>query len=347
LSTVRFGILGAAHVAPSALVWPARSNDDAQVIAVAARSPERARDFAAAHEVPDVEPTYESLLARDDLDAIYVPLPAAAHLKWAGAALRSGKHVLCEKPLALDSREARSLVELARDCERQLVEAYHYRYHPYVARIRAILDSGELGVIIRIESTHRNRVPEQWPVYWNEALGGGSTLHTGCYPAHVVRTLIGEEPKVTSAHATWTNGVDASLQANLRFPSGIIGQIDSSMCWTGKPENWVRVIGTRGELRADNFIVPHFGDHIPSMRAVLQVSAGGSIRRETFGGPPTYDFQLRAFVDVVNGNVPSLTGGADSIATMSLLDAMLDAARRRSTSRVAGVIVADRLTRMN
>jgi predicted dehydrogenase len=327
LTPVRFGILGAAHVAPSALVWPARAIDGAEVVAVAARSWERASAFAREHDIPDAEPTYEALLARDDLDAIYIALPASAHRTWAGAALESGKHVLCEKPLALDADEARVLVEIAERAGLGLAEAYHYRHHPYMARICEVVASGELGAIRRIEAAHKNWVPAAWPVYWSRELGGGSTLHTGCYPVHCVRSITGEEPVVTAAEAEWVEGVDAALAAELRFPSGITGLVESSMVWTGDAENWVRVVGSDGVLHAGNFIVPHFGERVPSLRAELVVKTGTETREESFGGPPTYDFQLRAFVDAVRGRRPVLTGGADSVATMTVIDAMLAAAR--------------------
>src|SRR5213593_4973843 len=149
---LRFGILGAARIAPMALVRPARRVTEATVLAVAARDPERARQFAARHGIPRVQPSYDALLADPEIDAIYNPLPNSLHAPWTIRALEAGKHVLCEKPFAASVAEAEAMAGAAERAGRVLVEAFHYRYHPLFARLRAILGSGELGVVRHLEA---------------------------------------------------------------------------------------------------------------------------------------------------------------------------------------------------
>src|SRR2546427_9689131 len=144
---LRVGILGAARIAPMALVKPARRWPEATVLAVAARDPERARRFAARHGIPRVHPSYDALLADPEIDAIYNPLPNSLHAPWTIRALAAGKHVLCEKPFAANAAEAEEMARAAERAGRGLGEAFHWRYPPPFARGRAILDAGEIGPV--------------------------------------------------------------------------------------------------------------------------------------------------------------------------------------------------------
>ncbi|MFZ1179625.1 MAG: Gfo/Idh/MocA family oxidoreductase, partial [Mycobacterium sp.] len=142
---VRIGILGAARIAPFALINPSRENADVVVAAVVARDASRARSFAAKHRIASVHESYEALIADPDLDAVYNPLPNGLHGRWSRAALAAGKHVLCEKPFTANASEAREIAELAANSDRVVMEAFHYRYHPLTLRVEEIIASGELG----------------------------------------------------------------------------------------------------------------------------------------------------------------------------------------------------------
>ena len=142
---LRFGILGAARIAPMALVRPAREGTGVEVVAVAARDERRARAFARRHRIPRTHGSYAALLADPEVDAVYVPLPNSLHAEWTIRALEAGKHVLCEKPLASNAAEAALVIEAAQRSGRLLIEAFHWRHHPLAARMREIVTSGELG----------------------------------------------------------------------------------------------------------------------------------------------------------------------------------------------------------
>ena len=142
---LRFGILGAARIAPMALIQPARRVAEAQVVAVAARDGAKARAFATKHGIPRVHDSYDALLADPEIDAIYNPLPNGLHCEWTIRALRAGKHVLCEKPIASNAAEAQQMAEAARETGRVLVEAFHWRYHPLAKRVKELLASGAIG----------------------------------------------------------------------------------------------------------------------------------------------------------------------------------------------------------
>src|SRR5436190_3202456 len=151
VAPLRIGILGAARIAPSAILKPARAVDDVEITAVAARDADKARKFAAKHDIPRVVATYDELVADPDIDAIYNPLPNGLHGRWTVRALEAGKHVLCEKPFTANADEAVAVAEVATTSGRVVMEAFHYRYHPLTQRAVEIIRSDELGPVRSIE----------------------------------------------------------------------------------------------------------------------------------------------------------------------------------------------------
>jgi predicted dehydrogenase len=317
---VRIGILGAAKVAPMAVVRPARGNPEATVTAVAARDPERARQFAAKHGIPTVHETYEKLLADEEIDAVYNPLPNALHARWTIAALEAGKHVLCEKPFASNVAEAEAMAAAAERADRVLMEAFHYRYHPLAARMKEVVESGELGPLRHVEAAMCFPLPKFSDIRYQYDLGGGALMDAGCYTIHWARLLGGGEPEVVSARAKRRGpDVDRAMTAELRFPGGHTGRISCSM-WSS---SWLRfaarAVGEAGELRVLNPLFPHVVHR-------FSVRANGKRRTERFPRRPTYEYQLEAFCAAVLRDEPTLTPPSDSIATMRVIDAIYEAA---------------------
>src|SRR5215469_6888162 len=148
MAPIRMGILGAARIAPPAVVRPARVVQEVEVTAVAARDPDRAKAFAAKHDIPRVVNDYDALVADPDVDALYIPLPNGLHGRYTVAALAAGKHVLCEKPFTANADEARRVGEAAKATPQLVVmEAFHYRYHPLFARVRQLIADGAVGSV--------------------------------------------------------------------------------------------------------------------------------------------------------------------------------------------------------
>jgi len=198
---VRFGILGAARIAPVAMVKPAAEETEAEVTAVAARDLERARRFAAKHKIPAAYGSYAQLLANPSIDAVYIAVPNGLHGRWTKAALTAGKHVLCEKPFAANAEEAASVAEAARRSGLVVMEAFHYRYHALTRRMLEILSSGELGGIIKMEAWLCFPLVPANDIRWDYELAGGTLMDAGCYTIHLLRTLAGAEPEVSFATA--------------------------------------------------------------------------------------------------------------------------------------------------
>ena len=317
---MQIGVLGAARIAPPALIKPAKANPDVVVAAVAARDVSRARAFAAKHGIARVHDSYEALLADPDLDAIYNPLPNGLHGKWTRAALAAGKHVLCEKPFTANAAEAREIAGVAAQSDRVVMEAFHYRYHPMALRIEEIIASGELGKLERVEAALCFPLPKFSDIRYNYSLAGGATMDAGCYPVHMVRTFGGSTPEVVSAHAKLHDPqIDRAMTAELRFADGHTGRIRCSMWSTRLLGLSAHVVGDQGELRALNPLMPQIYHR-------LSVRSAAGKRLERFSRRASYAYQLDAFVAAVLRGEPVKTTPEDAIENMSVVDAIYRAA---------------------
>jgi predicted dehydrogenase len=326
MDTLRIGCLGAAKIAPAALIHPARKTPGVEVRAVAARDRSRAEAFATKHHVPVVHASYEQLLADPDIDAVYNPLPNGLHAEWTLKALDAGKHVLCEKPFAANGAEAQR-VAVAATAKPDLVvmEAFHWRYHPLARRMVEIIERGELGTLRHVEAAFCFPLPFRNDIRWQLALAGGAMMDAGCYAVHMVRTMAGAEPTVTTATARLRSpGVDRYTQAELTFPGGVTGRVTSSMWSSSVLKLSAVAVGDRATMRVFNPLAPH-------MFHRLRVGD----RHEKVHGGHTYDYQLEAFAAAVRTGEPTLTPPADSVANMAVIDHIYTAAglepRRGST----------------
>ncbi|MEV4057696.1 Gfo/Idh/MocA family oxidoreductase [Amycolatopsis sp. NPDC049688] len=319
--SLRIGILGAARIAPTALIKPASSHPGVSVAAIAARSPERAQAFATRHGIPAVHSSYEALLADPDVDAVYNPLPNGLHGRWTRAALAAGKHVLCEKPFTANAAEAREVAAVAAASDRVVMEAFHYRYHPLALRIEEIVASGELGDLQRVETALCFPLPKFSDIRYNYELAGGATMDAGCYAVHMARVFGGgETPSVVSASAKLRDArIDRAMTAELRFPSGHTGRIQCSMWSSSLLKISAKVTGSRGSLSALNPVGPQAFHR-------LSVRVGEHRRTEKFPRRASYAYQLDAFAAAVLNGTPVKTSPEDAIETMTVIDEIYRAA---------------------
>jgi predicted dehydrogenase len=325
---VRIGVLGAARIAPAALMKPAQVVDGVEVGAVAARDRQRAQAFAARYGGPAVHDSYDALLADPSLDAVYIPLPNGLHAQWTLAALKAGKHVLCEKPFTSNAAQAREVAAAADETGLVVMEAFHYRYHPLAQRMAELVHGGELGAIQRVETAMCFPLPRFSDIRYDYGLAGGALMDAGCYAVHALRLLAPGDPQVTGARALTLRRdprIDRAMTAQFSFPGSATGQstatgeIRASMWSSNLLRVRARVVGERGALTVTNFVAPQVWSR-------FTVTVDGRRRRERFGGEATYVHQLRAFAAAVRGEPANLTPPSDSIATMSLIDDIYTAA---------------------
>ena len=326
---LRFGVLGAARITPAALIDPA-TRLDVDVVAVAARDPQRAEAFAKANDVSSVSRSYAELLERDDLDAVYLPLPTSQRLEWTLQALERGMHVLAEKPIAMDARQARAMVDTAEARGLVLAEGFHYVFHPMFARAIQLLDEGAIGKVEHLDVVFDGAAPSgpEGAIYLDPALGGGVLFHQACYALHAVRSLARSEPEVVRATATMgETGVDESVDVELAFPSGATARARSSMEQGAQLLMQATVRGARAVMTLDNFVGPHYGNVDPSLGGRISVTTGtDTILDESFAGETTYWYQLRAFSEAIAGGPALPVQGEGAVANMTLIDAVRDAA---------------------
>jgi predicted dehydrogenase len=320
---VRIGVLGSARIAPAALMKPAQLVDGVEVGAVAARDRRRAEAFAARYGVGAVHDSYAGLLGDPSLDAVYVPLPNGLHAQWTLAALKAGKHVLCEKPFTANAAQARRVAAAADGTGLVVMEAFHYRYHPLARRMAEVVHGGELGRIQRVEAAMCFPLPRFSDIRYDFSLAGGALMDAGCYAVHVLRLLApGGEPRVTSARPLTMRRdprVDRAMTARLSFPGGATGEVRASMWSSAVLSVKARAVGEHGTLTVVNYVAPQAWSR-------FTVTVDGRRRRERFGGEATYVHQLRAFAAAVRGEPANLTPPSDSVATMSLIDDIYTAA---------------------
>lgn len=304
-----------------ALVRPARTVADVEAWGIASRVPARAGDFQVKNSLAMAYPTYDALLASEDIDAVYNPLPNGLHCEWTIRALEAGKHVLCEKPFASNAEEAEQMREAAEKTDRRLMEAFHYRYHPLAARMREIVDSGELGEIRHIEASMCFPMLAPTDIRFDYDLGGGAVMDAGCYAIHMMRFLAGSEPaEVTAARATRASpDVDRAMEADFRFDDGRTGRIRCSLRSPRLLSVYALVRGDRGEMRVLNPVLPQLYHR-------LTVKTGQGKRREKVYGESTYTHQLRVFAALCRDGTPVPTDPADAIANMRVVDAVYDRA---------------------
>jgi predicted dehydrogenase len=313
------GILGAAGIAPAAVLLPARRRDDTAVVAVASRT--GADAYAERHGIPKAYGSYAELLQDPDIDLVYNALPPSAHAEWTIAALRAGKDVLCEKPFTMTASEAARVVEVAEQTGRRVIEAFHDHYHPLSAWLRQTVASGVLGRLTRAEAVFNGANPfVPGSIRHEPALGGGALMDLGCYPVHWVRTLFGEPDRVVAA--TTTNnplGADFTVEADLRFADGLPVVVRASMLPDVALESSITIEGERGVLHVENLVFPSAGHSI-------RLELDGLPQESTVAGLHTYDHQLEAVVDALRTGRALPTEGADSVANMALIDAIYAAA---------------------
>ena len=317
---LRIGILGAANIAPIALIAPARKTKSAEVVAVAARDAEKARRFAARHGIPRVVSTYEALLADPQIEAVYNPLPNSHHGLWTLRALAAGKHVLCEKPFTANAEEAQRVADAVRASGLVVMEAFHWRYHPLAARLVDIVASGELGELKHVEAKLCMPLLKPGDIRYRGDLAGGAAMDMGCYCVSIVRALAGAEPRVVSARALLSSpGVDRAMEAELAFPSGAAGRVVCSMFSWRLFGISARVVGAHGELRVLNPIAPQFYHRI-------SVSSERGRRSEQVKDGTSYGHQLEAFVRAVREGAAFPTTAHDEVRNMTVIDAIYRAA---------------------
>ena len=318
-SALRIGILGAARIARK-FVEGVAGSPAIDVVAVASRDRDRADAFAQAFGVPRVFPTYDALLASSDVDAIYNPLPNGLHGEWSIKSMDAGKHVLCEKPLAVSRVEAELMYAAARRNTVRLAEAFPYRSQPQTLKLQELITDGAIGPVRMIWATFAFMMTSRTDIRLDPALGGGALMDLGSYPLSLIRMIAGAAP--TAMHAIGTldpSGVDSSASATLQFANGIIAQ---ASCSFGAAIHRQALVA--GE---DGVIETSYANHTSvDSPPVLMLRRGRENRTsaEVIEVPAMNGFraEAEAFADFVNGKPWTGISEQESIDVAAMLETL-------------------------
>jgi predicted dehydrogenase len=323
---LRWGILSTADIARTKVIPGMQGAARSEVVAIGSRDVARARSAAEALGIPRVHGSYEALLADPDVDAVYIPLPNHLHLDWTIAAARAGKHVLCEKPLALSARDAERMVEA---CDREgvrLMEAFMYRLHPSWVAVRRLVASGRIGRLVSVQS---------WFGYFNDDpsnirnvrdYGGGALFDIGCYCVNLSRMLFGEEPlRVASAiERDPIDGTDVLTTGILEFEHGIASFACSTRTET---DQRVQIYGSDGRISIDiPFNIP------PDRPTHVRVVRGGeppvnpAVETLTFDPADPYGVEADAFAAAILDGLPTPVPPQDAVANLIVIERLFEAA---------------------
>jgi predicted dehydrogenase len=317
---MNFGVIGTANIARAALL-PAIGKSDHRVLAIASRDQDRAESVAEEFDVPRAYGSYEALLADDDLDAVYNPLPNGLHAEWTKRAADAGLDVLCEKPLGVDATEAREMGAYCEEHGVTLMEAFMYRYHPRTERVAEIV-AEELDEIRGMQATFqfplRGRPDD---VRLNPDLAGGSLMDVGCYAVNATRLLLGEPDAVYARTAdTRDSGVDTHVTGLLEYDDGVTAQVSAS--FDTQDTQRYRVEATNGWLAVDPAFVPRGDDGVG-----IEYEIDGRHVVEEFDPVDQYRLEVEHFAEsVATGRTPR-TDAEEAARNMAVIDALYESGR--------------------
>jgi D-xylose 1-dehydrogenase (NADP+, D-xylono-1,5-lactone-forming) len=321
-SKLRWGILGCARITRRGLIPGIRASRSGSLHGLASRDLATARVWAQEFGVPKAYGSYRELVDDSEIDAVYIPLPNELHKPWVLAAADAGKHVLCEKPLALDAGEATKIVGYCRDRGVILMEAFMWRHQARSVALRTLVREGAIGGLRLIRSSFSFPIePGDWRL--DPARGGGALWDVGCYGVSTARFFAGSEPtRCQSVAHRGDTGVDLTLTALLEFAGGVLAAID---CSFEQPFRCTyELVGTRGVIEVpDAYLPPATGKALARMRTIGAVSDSDAGADQV----KTLEFeQADQYAAMVNGFAQSIQAGRlidpaeDGLAQMEVLD---------------------------
>lgn len=324
---LRWGILGSARIIRKTI--PAlQESANGEVTGIASRSQEKSREIADKFGIPEAFGSYEALLASPLIDAVYVPLPNALHLEWILKSLDAGKHVLCEKPLAMSADECEQIARKAEETGLKVLEGFMYRFHPRFEKLQELLESGAVGILTFAHVVHTFAVADGDNIRWHTELGGGALFDTGGYCVNAARMVTGQEPNHVSAYGNYRDSpdggrVDTSMAGMLRFPDGATVLFDTGV--NLERRNSLEVTGTAGRLYLHN----PFG-LLEEDSVIEEHHFGHDVIRHEVPGQNHFVRMFEHFADSVLNGTPLRYDLQDAAYNARVLEALDRTAREHS-----------------
>ena len=330
---VRWGILGCAGIAEKAFIPAVLGSPNGALAAIAARDPSRARAWADRFGFARAHPSYADLVADPDVDAIYNPLPNDLHAEWSIRALKAGKHVLCEKPMALDAAEVAAMIQAAEAGGVLLMEGFMYKFHPQIDRTLALVRSGRIGEVRSVHSSFTFRFGRDGANYrWSPAQGGGALYDVGCYTLSAARLVLGAEPVSVFARARIdpATGIDLTTSALLEFPGGRFASCEAS--FEAQFQSLLLVVGSEGTLRLDRAF------SAKDLDVAIEVVRGGDTEKVPVAKAGMFRLMVEHFGDAVLGREPLRYPAGDALGNLRAIDASFESIRTGQAVAIPKII---------
>ena len=316
MAAVKWGVLGTANIARGCTIPGMKLAEDCELYAIAGRSLEKAESFKQEFGFQKAYGSYEELIADKDVQAVYIPLPNGLHLKWVKEALNAGKHVICEKPMALNASDAREMFDTAKKNGVYLMEAYAYLHSSYIESLKKDVASGIIGDVDYIETAFVTQGYTE-DIRLHKDMGGGAMYDLGCYCTTMILSLIDSEPEYVKAIAEFTDlGVDAMTSGIIRFKNGARVAFDVGMVLGVKTDSRydrLYIHGSKGSIRSD---VEYNQDGDVSYRIF---TADETIERKV-SIPQNYSLEIAQMCRCVNGDETPHVTPEFSIKNAELMD---------------------------
>lgn len=309
---LKWGLLSTANI-NRRLIPAIRAAKQSELVAVASRDLARAEAYAAEWGIPRALGSYEALLADPGIDVVYISLPNSLHAEWAIKAAQAGKHVLCEKPLALSVDDVDQIIAAARATDVVVAEAVMYLYHPLLHQARQLVQEGIVGRVTLLRGTLSFFLDRLNDVRWKPKLGGGSLWDLGSYPVSFTRWIAGEPGEVFGWQVPSETGVDATFAGLLRYKDGALGVFDCGFRQQFRSE--AEVVGTEGTL-----IVWHPYPMGPDTRLVLRRGDTEEVLARAEADPYQCEVEALAAAILDGAELPvPLTSSRANVATLTAL----------------------------
>lgn len=315
---LNWGLLSTARI-NRALIPPLTSSKRNQLVAVASRTQQAADEYAREWKISRAYGSYEALLADPEIDVIYNPLPNHIHAEWTIKAVEAGKHVLCEKPLALTVEEVDAMQAAAREHGRVVTEAFMYRHHPQTLKVQELVKSGSVGTLKFVRGSFSFLLNREGDVRLDPTMGGGSIWDVGCYPISYARTVLGANPTdVFGWQVTGPTGIDETFVGQMRFENDVHAQIDCSFVM---PLRWfMEIVGSEGALHISSPFKPQTDEKIYLRR-------GDNTETININGQELYIGEVEDMADaILLGREPRIPL-EDSRANVAVISGLLESAR--------------------
>ena len=316
---IRWGILGTARI-NRRLIPAFRASKRGQLCAVASRDLARAAAHAREYEIPRAVQGYQTLLDDPSIHAVYIPLPNTEHVPWTLAAIAAGKHVLCEKPLALDPHDVDRIAAAAAAAKVIVEEGFMYRHEPMTATVLKLVRDGAIGDIRAIVSGFTFALDGAHNIRLNADLGGGALWDVGGYPVSYAQLLAGHEPKMVFGTAHWAeSGVDDEFMGMLRFDQGMTANIYAG--FRSEYRTWLELLGSGGAMTVPN-------PFRPGSLESIELERGGRVERiDVAGSAGIFVNQVADFEARILDGAPAVVSLTESRTTAATLAALYASAR--------------------